>query len=102
MFSAIERAGVGRYDYRATVGPWFRSLFVFQPDTARMAAAPVDYQVHTVIGMLLFMPWPFTRLVHAFTAPAGYLFRPYLAYRSRDVRRTAARGWSPVGTPDRR
>ena len=28
--------------------------------------------------------WPFTRLVHAFTAPLHYLFRPYIVYRSRD------------------
>jgi Nitrate reductase gamma subunit len=29
--------------------------------------------------------WPFTRLVHAFSAPIGYLFRPDVVYRSRDV-----------------
>ena len=25
------------------------------------------------------------RLVHAFSAPIGYLFRPYIVYRSREV-----------------
>ena len=34
-------------------------------------------------GMLVFMIWPFTRLVHAFSAPLGYLFRPYVVYRDR-------------------
>ena len=38
-----------------------------------------------VIGLALFVLWPFTRLVHAFSAPIGYLFRPYVVYRSRDV-----------------
>jgi quercetin dioxygenase-like cupin family protein len=33
--------------------------------------------------MLLCGSWPSTRLVHAFTAPVGYLFRPYIVYRSR-------------------
>jgi nitrate reductase gamma subunit len=33
----------------------------------------------------LFALWPFTRLVHAFSAPIAYLFRPYIVYRSRDV-----------------
>ena len=36
-----------------------------------------------LVGMLLFAVWPFTRLVHAFTAPLHYLFRPYIVYRSR-------------------
>lgn len=93
-------------NYRLTVSPWFRSLFVLQPEVTAMSRADVSYQIHTLIGMLLFAIWPFTRLVHAFTAPLHYLFRPYIVYRSRD---TAARprpvpvqrGWSPVGTPDR-
>jgi nitrate reductase gamma subunit len=91
--------------YRDTVAPWFRSLFIFQPDIQAMGAASLDFQIHTLIGMALFMIWPFTRLVHAFTAPIHYLFRPYIIYRSRDGRPTTARairrGWAPVGTPDR-
>jgi nitrate reductase gamma subunit len=92
--------------YRETVSPWFRSLFVFQPDIQAMSEATLAFQVHTLIGMALFMIWPFTRLVHAFTAPVHYLFRPYIVYRSRDARPVPGsgirrRGWSPVGTPDR-
>jgi len=52
--------------------------------------------VHTLIGMLLFAIWPFTRLVHAFTAPLGYLFRPYIVHRSRaasPAARPTRRGW---------
>ncbi len=57
-------------------------------------------------AMLLFAIWPFTRLVHAFTAPLHYLFRPYIVYRSRDDRpgpgnAAPRRGWAPVGTKDR-
>jgi nitrate reductase gamma subunit len=94
------------HNYRETVAPWFRSLFIFQPDIAAMAGAPLSFHLHTLIGMLLFMIWPFTRLVHAFTAPLHYLFRPYIIYRSRDVRRAPGSrerhpGWQPVGTRDR-
>ena len=70
--------------YRETVSPWFRSLFYFSPKIDSMAAAPLAFQMHTLIGMLLFAIWPFTRLVHAFTVPLHYLFRPYIVYRSRD------------------
>ena len=34
------------------------------------------HQVHVVIGLLLFCLWPFTRLVHVFSVPIAYLFRP--------------------------
>ncbi|WP_344044504.1 respiratory nitrate reductase subunit gamma [Nocardioides panacihumi] len=98
-------AGHDAADYRETVSPWFRSLFRLQPDVDAMAAAPIQFHVHALVGMLLFAIWPFTRLVHAFTAPLHYLFRPYIVYRSRDVGSRGARaarpGWSPVGTADR-
>ncbi|WP_394553521.1 respiratory nitrate reductase subunit gamma [Agromyces sp. MMS24-JH15] len=91
--------------YRDTVAPWFRSLFVFQPDVEAMSEASFAFQLHTLIGMALFVIWPFTRLVHAFTAPVHYLFRPYIVYRTRDRRPVATasgrRGWAPIGTPDR-
>ena len=99
-------AGSEAHNYRESVSPWFRSLFVFQPDIESMAAAPLSFHLHTLIGMLLFTIWPFTRLVHAFTAPLHYLFRPYIVYRSRDQRPAGTgtrrrRGWAPVGTRDR-
>lgn len=94
-------------DYRQTVSPWFRSIWIFQPDVAAMSAAGPGFKVHVLWALALFALWPFTRLVHAFTAPVHYLFRPYIVYRSRD--RSAAansapvrRGWEPVGTQDRR
>lgn len=94
------------FDYRETVSPWFRSLFVFQPDVASMAAAPWEFQFHTIVGMILFAIWPFTRLVHALTAPFHYLFRPYIVYRTRDEgpapgAREVRRGWETTGTRDR-
>jgi len=87
------------YNYRDSVSIWFRSIFLLQPDGEAMAAAPLSYQVHAIIGMALFALWPFTRLVHAFSAPLGYLFRPYIVYRSRDA---AAPGESIGSRPRRR
>lgn len=92
-------------DYRQTVSPWFRSIWILQPDVAAMTAAGISFKVHALWAMGLFAVWPFTRLVHAFTAPVHYLFRPYIVYRSRDHRSTGSvpvrRGWDPVGTQDR-
>ena len=108
LWTTLNSVGAGSeaHNYRETVAPWFRSLFILQPDVAAMAEAPFSFQLHTLVGLLLFALWPFTRLVHAFTAPVHYLFRPYVVYRTRDVRTSTAvradrRGWLPVGTRDR-
>jgi len=80
------------YHYRRTVGVWFRGIFDLRPGGENMVHAPLDYQLHAAIGMVLFCLWPFTRLVHAFSAPIGYLFRPYIVYRSRAAARGRAAG----------
>ena len=98
--TAIGSGVVGEaYNYRETVTVWFRSVWILQPRGDLMAQAPVSFQVHVVIGLILFALWPFTRLVHAFSAPIGYLFRPYVVYRSRDV---AAKDHLVGSTPRRR
>jgi hypothetical protein len=57
-----------------------------------MSASGLAFQLHAIIGMTLFTIWSFTRLVHAFAAPLGYLFRPYVVLPLTD-RRTSG---SPV------
>ncbi|SHN47015.1 respiratory nitrate reductase subunit gamma [Cryptosporangium aurantiacum] len=87
-------------DYRESVSPWFRSLFYFRPDADLMADAGIGYQLHALSACLLFAIWPFTRLVHVFSAPIGYFTRPYIVYRSRTPQlgtRASARGWERVG-----
>ncbi|MFI9009893.1 respiratory nitrate reductase subunit gamma [Actinosynnema sp. NPDC053489] len=76
------------HDYRETVAPWFRSIFSFQPEPELMADTPVGFRLHALAAWALFAFWPFSRLVHVFSMPLGYLTRPYVVYRSRDVSRT--------------
>jgi nitrate reductase gamma subunit len=97
LLGAVTHAGV---DYRDTVSPWFRSIFYFQPQPELMTEAGLGFQLHAQSALLLFAIWPFTRLVHVFSAPLGYFTRPYIVYRSRDARlgsRATARGWDRVG-----
>jgi nitrate reductase gamma subunit len=87
------------HDYRQTVSPWFRSIFYLHPETSLILKAPIGFQLHALSAWLLFAFWPFSRLVHVFSAPVGYLTRPYIVYRSRDDRlgtRPARRGWERV------
>lgn len=93
------------YEYRGTVGPWTRSLILFQPQPELMTEVPLAFQLHVLTATALFALWPFTRLVHVFSAPVGYLFRPYIVYRSRDGGRAAQparRGWEPMAPPEQR
>jgi nitrate reductase gamma subunit len=96
---------VGHYDYREGVSIWFRSIFYFDPQPQLMDGAPLSFKLHGFLAFSLFAVWPFTRLVHVFTAPLGYLFRPYVLYRSRDDHegsRSRRRGWDKVDTIPRR
>ena len=97
--SGIFEVG-GHYNYRDGVSPWFRSIFYFQPDPDLMANAPFGFQLHAITAFILFALWPFTRLVHVFSAPLGYITRPYIVYRSVNQRpgsgtgtRAPQRGW---------
>jgi nitrate reductase gamma subunit len=96
----------GGYDYRETVSPWFRSLFSLAPRPELMAGIPISFQIHALIVLVLLAGWPYTRLVHVFSAPLGYLTRPYIVYRSRDQHpgaRRYARAWNqPAPIPPRR
>jgi nitrate reductase gamma subunit len=71
------------YNYRDSVGEWWRSLFIFQPNVAAIEHAPLVYQLHAIIAWLFWAAFPFTRLVHAWSIPLQYLGRPYILYRRR-------------------
>ncbi|MDR0849012.1 MAG: respiratory nitrate reductase subunit gamma [Propionibacteriaceae bacterium] len=85
FFGFVETVGhnvVGPgYDYRKTVAIWFRSIFIIHPEWTLMASAPFAYRVHATLGFALFAIWPFSRLVHVWSVPIGYLARPYIVYR---------------------
>ena len=92
------------YDYRSTVAPWFRGLFTGSPDVHAIASAPLIYQIHATAAWAIWMVWPFSRLVHAWSVPLWYLWRPYIVYRSRVAARpaepgTSGRRWRKIGVP---
>jgi nitrate reductase gamma subunit len=90
------------YDYRGSISPWIRSILLFQPDATFMIGVPLAFQLHVLSSTALFLIWPYTRLVHVLSVPVGYLFRPYVVYRSRDAHRGARavrRGWEASSRP---
>ena len=55
--------------------PYLRSLFVLQPDVARIAALPWMARLHVLGAIVLFAVFAFTRLMHVLVAPVPYLWR---------------------------
>jgi nitrate reductase gamma subunit len=83
----------GAYEYRTTVGVWFRSLVLFAPNVGAMSGAPTVYRFHAILGMVFFLVFPFTRLVHILSLPFEYVNRRYILYRSlRPIGRPTSRG----------
>lgn len=64
------------------VGPWLSGVFTLRPDASLIAGAPVVVRLHMIVAMLFLAYLPFTKLVHAFSFPFGYITRPYISVRS--------------------
>lgn len=102
LWNTVAANIFSHYDYRESVSIWFRGIFRFDLHPDLMAEAPIGFKLHGLVAMSLFALWPFTRLVHVFSAPLGYLTRPYIVYRSRDDKALGShrprRGWDRVGS----
>ena len=71
---------------------WAQGIAYLQPGASEAIAdvAPV-FKAHIVLGLTIFLVFPFTRLVHVWSAPVWYLGRKgYQIVRTRDGRRVAA------------
>ena len=77
----------GGYNYRDTVSVWFRGIYLLHPDGQLMVHVPLVYQLHVISALVFIALWPFTRLVHVWSAPVAYLWRPYIVYRRRAAER---------------
>jgi len=63
---------------------WAQRIVTFRSGAAELVADLAwPYRVHLVLGMTLFLVFPFSRLVHIWSAPVGYVFRRYQVVRTR-------------------
>ncbi len=63
--------------YEFTATPWILSLATLSPKTDLVTPLPWIVRFHIVNAFVLIGLFPFTRLVHIFTVPVSYLWRPY-------------------------
>jgi nitrate reductase gamma subunit len=64
---------------------WAQRIVTFRPDAFALVNMDWPYKVHLVLGMTIFLLFPFSRLVHVWSgfASVAYLVRPYQVVRSR-------------------
>ena len=64
---------------------WAQRIVTFRPDASALVALDWPFKLHMVLGMTIFLLFPFSRLVHVWSGLASvtYLFRPYQVVRSR-------------------
>jgi nitrate reductase gamma subunit len=68
-----------------TLASYLQGIATFRPDAAMLVGIEWHYLVHMVLGMTIFLLFPFSRLVHIWSgfATVAYLFRPYQLVRAR-------------------
>ena len=110
LLATLTNLGDGVH-YRETVAPYFRQLFIFDPEPELMTGGGVTFvfQLHTTAVWFLYALWPFSRLVHAWSIPVDYMRRSPIVYRSRmprgrapvTVHPTAAKSGAPTARAGR-
>ena len=79
---------------------WAQGILTLQPGVASLVAdANPIFKLHLFLGMTIFLVFPFTRLVHVWSAPIWYLGRRgYQVVRTRQqVARQGPQGQRPSG-----
>lgn len=63
---------------------WAQHLVTLRPDAADLIAeVPAVYKLHILLGLTIFLVFPFSRLVHIWSAPVSYVGRRYQIVRRR-------------------
>ena len=88
LLSIFVSAGHMDGSVMVLLATWAQRIVTLQPIVAAQAIEHVHiiYKLHVLLGMTLFVIFPFTRLVHiisGFAAPVKYLARSYQIVRSK-------------------
>jgi len=80
---SIGHANEGDAVVMLALAEWVQSILYLHPDAELIRAVPMVYKFHLFVGMSVFLFFPFTRLVHIWSAPFGYLGRAYQIVRTK-------------------
>ena len=83
---SIDHANHGNPGVMIALAEWVQSIVYLRPDPALLEGVNTIFKVHLFFGMTVFLVFPFTRMVHVWSAPLGYVSRPYQIVRSKRFR----------------
>ncbi len=77
---------------------YLQGIATLRPDAAMLVGIGWPYLAHMLLGMTIFLLFPFSRLVHVWSgfASVAYLFRPYQVVRSRRLNLPAGHNAPPA------
>jgi nitrate reductase gamma subunit len=81
---SVYHALHGNADTMIHLSGWAQSLVLLSPNWEAVMQVGLIYKMHLFCGLTIFMIFPFTRLVHVFSFPFGYIVRPYQVVRSKN------------------
>ncbi|AMN47598.1 nitrate reductase gamma subunit [Steroidobacter denitrificans] len=86
MISIVVSAGHLDGAQMVKLAEWAQHIVTFRWGAAEyIADAHWVYKAHVFLGLTLLLVAPFTRLVHVWSIPVGYLKRPYQVVRRRQA-----------------
>jgi len=83
---SIGHAGHGDPRVVTAMAEWIQSIIYLYPNPAYLEGVDTIFKVHVFFGMTVFLIFPFTRLVHIWSAPFGYIARSYQIVRSKKLK----------------
>ncbi len=83
IFWSMGHAAKGDPTVMLRLAEWAQSIVTLQPNPDLLRGVDWIYKLHIFLGLSVFLFFPFTRLVHIWSAPIGYLFRAYQIVRAK-------------------
>ena len=80
---SIGHAEHGNPGVMVALAEWVQSVIYLHPNPELLHSVDPIFRTHLFFGMTVFLLFPFTRLVHVWSVPLGYLGRSYQIVRTK-------------------
>jgi len=84
---SIYHAFGGDASVMIALADWIQGMLLLNANPDVLSDVDFIYKLHLFLGMTVFLLFPFTRLVHVWSAPFSYMWRPYQLVRTKFVKR---------------
>lgn len=83
---SMGHAGHGDPRVVTAMAEWIQSIVYLYPNPQYLEGVDTIFKLHVLAGMTVFLIFPFTRLVHIWSMPFGYLARSYQIVRTKRLK----------------